>query len=70
MTKNKMDRLRNATIQGGQFDISYWSYSKTPLKQSLTVVLEPGLEELAVKMFNSILIFSGIEESGMLCGTY
>ena len=48
---------------GQQFDISYWSYSKSGIKQSLTV-LDPSLEDHATKMCSSILIYSGLEEPG------
>lgn len=66
ITKSKMERLRSCYAGGniGLFDVSYWSYSKVALKQSLTSMQEPAVEELALKVFNSILIYSGVIESG------
>ncbi|KAL4238111.1 hypothetical protein ACF0H5_002823 [Mactra antiquata] len=66
ITKSKMERLRSCYTGGniGMFDVSYWSYSKVALKQSLTAMQDQAMEELALKIFNSILIYSGIIESG------
>ncbi|XP_055956825.1 myosin-I heavy chain isoform X1 [Patella vulgata] len=65
LTKSKMDRLRNyAAGDTGQYDINYWSYTKIPIKQSLTLIHDPLMEEVAIKMFTSILIYTGVEESG------
>lgn len=63
-----MERLRSCYAGGniGMFDVSYWSFSKLALKQSLTSMQDQALEELALKVFNSILIFSGVIESGKL----
>lgn len=60
-----MERLRSSTMAVGQFDISYWSFSKSAIKQALSV-LDAPMEEQAIKMFSSILIYSGLEEPGML----
>ncbi|KAL3874589.1 hypothetical protein ACJMK2_037577 [Sinanodonta woodiana] len=66
LTKSKMERLRGSFTSNsmGQFDVSYWSYTKVGIKQSLTSVSDPGMEDLAIKMFNSILIYSGVVDSG------
>ena len=63
-----MERLRSCYTGGniGMFDVSYWSYCKTALKQSLTAMQDQNMEELAIKVFNSILIYSGVIESGRL----
>ncbi|XP_062572386.1 myosin-I heavy chain-like isoform X2 [Saccostrea cucullata] len=61
LTKSKMERLRSSTMAIGQFDVSYWSFSKSCIKQALTI-LDPQMEEQAIKMFSSILIYSGLEE--------
>jgi len=63
-----MERLRSCYAGGniGLFDVSYWSFSKVALKQCLTAMQDAAAEELALKVFNSILIFSGVIESGML----
>nr|XP_022328917.1 unconventional myosin-VIIb-like isoform X2 [Crassostrea virginica] len=61
LTKSKMERLRSSTMAVGQFDISYWSFSKSAIKQALSV-LDAPMEEQAIKMFSSILIYSGLEE--------
>lgn len=58
-----MERLRSSTIAAGQFDISYWSFSKSCIKQALSV-LDPQMEEQALKMFSSILVYCGLEEPG------
>lgn len=60
-----MERLRSSTIVAGQFDISYWSFSKSYIKQALSV-LDPQMEEQALKMFSSILVYCGLEEPGEL----
>lgn len=65
LTKSKMERLRSSTMAVGQFDISYWSFSKSAIKQALSV-LDAPMEEQAIKMFSSILVYSGLEEPGML----
>lgn len=49
----------------GHFDISYWSFSKSCIKQALSV-LDPQTEEQAIKMFSSILVYSGLGEPGKL----
>ncbi|XP_022328922.1 unconventional myosin heavy chain 6-like isoform X4 [Crassostrea virginica] len=72
LTKSKMERLRSSTMAVGQFDISYWSFSKSAIKQALSV-LDAPMEEQAIKMFSSILIYSGLEEpvemiQRILCG--
>ena len=66
ITKTKMERLRSCYAGGniGMFDVSYWSFSKLALKKSLTIMQEEAVEDLATKVFNSILIFSGVIESG------
>ena len=65
LTKTKLDKLRSyaSTDAGSNFTIDFWSYTKTPLRQSLTLIHNPVQEETAIKMFNCILIYSGIEES-------
>ena len=68
LTKTKLDKLRSYTSSdsGSNFTVDFWSYSKTPLRQSLTLIHNPAQEETAIKMFNCILIYSGIEESSEL----
>lgn len=63
-----MERLRSCYAGGniGMFDVSYWSYSKVALKQSLTAMQDPTVEDLALKVFNSILIYSGVVDAGKL----
>ncbi|XP_056022495.1 myosin-I heavy chain-like isoform X9 [Ostrea edulis] len=63
LTKSKMERLRSSTMTVGHFDISYWSFSKSCIKQALSV-LDPQTEEQAIKMFSSILVYSGLGEPG------
>ncbi|BFZ12100.1 hypothetical protein BsWGS_15138 [Bradybaena similaris] len=65
LTKTKMDRLRtlSASDANTNFNVDYWSYSKTPIKQSLTVIYDPSIEEAAVKMFVQILMYTGIQEA-------
>ena len=66
ITKSRMERLRSCYAGGniGMFDVSYWSYCKVALKQSLTAMQDPSVEELALKVFNSILIYSGVIDAG------
>ncbi|KAL8585216.1 hypothetical protein ACOMHN_013231 [Nucella lapillus] len=65
LTKTKLDKLRSfaSSDAGSNFTVDFWSYTKTPLRQSLTLIHNPAQEETAIKMFNCILIYSGIEES-------
>ncbi|XP_076097464.1 myosin-VIIa-like isoform X5 [Mytilus galloprovincialis] len=67
LTKSKMERMRKSTIGGGSgnFDDSYWSYSKSCIKHPLTVSLtDPQMEEKAIRMFHCILMYCGVEEAG------
>lgn len=41
------------------FKQSYWSYSKSMLKQPLSVMEDPEVEEVALKMFHSLLLHAG-----------
>ena len=68
LTKTKLDKLRSyaSSDSGSNFTVDFWSYTKTPLRQSLTLIHNPAQEETAIKMFNCILIYSGIEESSEL----
>lgn len=61
-----MDKMRSLSVTDSStsFSVDYWSYTKTPIKQSLTVIYDPSIEETAVKMFIQILVYAGIEESG------
>ncbi|CAL1545802.1 unnamed protein product [Lymnaea stagnalis] len=65
LTKSKLDKLRSLSSSDGStnFSVDFWSYTKTALKQSLTIILDPSLEEAALKMFSQLLIYAGIEEA-------
>ncbi|KAH9515344.1 hypothetical protein Btru_014195 [Bulinus truncatus] len=65
LTKSKLDKLRSLSSSDAStnFGLDFWSYTKTAIKQSLTIIHDPSLEESAVKMFCQILIYAGIEES-------
>ena len=41
------------------FKTSYWSYSKTMVKQPLTVMEEEEMEDIALRMFHSLLLHAG-----------
>ncbi len=43
---------------------SYWTFSKLPFKQSLLALDSCELEDVAIRMFNSTLVYAGIESSG------
>ncbi len=43
---------------------SYWTFSKLPFKQSLLSYDSCELEDVAIRMFNSTLVYAGIESSG------
>ena len=45
------------------FKQSYWSYSKTMVKQPLTVMEDPEIEDIAIRMFHSLLLHAGIVNS-------
>ncbi|XP_059160288.1 unconventional myosin heavy chain 6-like isoform X2 [Physella acuta] len=65
LTKSKIEKLRSLSSADGSsnFSVDFWSYTKTGIKQSLTIILDPSMEESAVKMFSQLLVYAGIEES-------
>lgn len=63
-------RSLSASDASTKFSVDYWSYTKTPIKQSLTVIYDPSIEEAVIKMFMQILMFSGVEESGVSPSLY
>merc|ERR1719171_2977823 len=55
MTQAEMDKA---------FPEKYWSYTKSKLPQTLTVMPDGELENVALDMFNSVLVYSGLASSG------
>ena len=49
------------------FKQSYWSYSKSMLKQPLSVMEDPEVEEVALKMFHSLLLHAGVQLKALYC---
>ena len=70
LTKSKMDKLRSWSSGESVYSVDYWSYTKTPIKQSLTVIPDPSLEENNVRMFHTALVYAGIEEQNKGDGKY
>lgn len=44
---------------------TYWSYSKVPFKHSLIAFESHELDDIAVRMFNSTLVYTGLESVGL-----
>ncbi|XP_074662295.1 pleckstrin homology domain-containing family H member 2-like [Tubulanus polymorphus] len=66
LSRPKIERFRDG--DDCEFKVSYWSYQKSPLRQSLSSFRDSDLEEIAVKMFNSTLIYAGLDNSTNLQG--
>lgn len=45
---------------------SYWTFSKIPFKTSLLAGQSHEVEDISVRMFNSTLVYTGLELSGRL----
>lgn len=43
---------------------SYWSFTRTPFKTSLLHFETHEMEDVAARMFNSTLVYSGLESAG------
>ncbi|XP_065184924.1 unconventional myosin heavy chain 6-like [Sycon ciliatum] len=46
------------------FKQSFWSYSKNRLAQPISIIIGDELEDTGCKMFQSLLIYAGIEKAG------
>ena len=58
----KLDRLQKNKEEKDfekVYKQNYWSYSKSMIKQPLTVIEGPDLEETAIKMFYSLQHHAG-----------
>ena len=62
------DRSGPGTNSGEQDDTdvrgAFWSYSKVPFKHSLLAYESHEMEDVAIRMFNSTLVYAGIESAG------
>ncbi|CAH1792132.1 unnamed protein product [Owenia fusiformis] len=54
-----------SNVRLSHFKPPFWSSSKTEMRQSLMLFESQELEDVAVKMFNSSLIYAGIETGGL-----
>jgi len=54
-----MDDLGDAVLHSG-----HWTFSKVPFKTSLIAGQSHEFEDISVRMFNSSLVYSGLELSG------
>jgi len=54
-----MDDLGDASLHSG-----HWTFSKVPFKTSLIAGQTHEFEDISVRMFNSSLVYSGLEISG------
>ena len=43
---------------------TFWSFSKVPFKHSLLAYESHEMEDVAIRMFNSTLVYAGIESAG------
>ncbi|KAH7940303.1 hypothetical protein HPB52_023017 [Rhipicephalus sanguineus] len=64
LNRNRLDKLRQEYSSEGykSYQHTYWAFGKTPIGQSFLVMAEPQAETTAVKVYSSILIFSGLLE--------
>ena len=53
------DDLRDAALHSG-----HWAFSKIPFKTSLITGQSHEFEDISVRMFNSTLVYSGLEITG------
>ncbi|KAL3224296.1 hypothetical protein MRX96_049550 [Rhipicephalus microplus] len=62
--RNRLDKLRQEYSSEGykSYQHTYWAFGKTPITQSFLVMAEPQVETTAIKVYTSILIFSGLLE--------
>lgn len=64
LNRNRLDKLRQEYSSEGykSYQHTYWAFSKTPIGQSFLVMADTQGETTAIKVFTSILIFSGLLE--------
>lgn len=64
LNRNRLDKLRQEYSSEGykSYQHTYWAFSKTPIGQSFLVMADAQGETTAIKVFTSILIFSGLLE--------
>ena len=63
------DRGGSGSATGDTDDIhdergAFWSFSKVPFKHSLLTYDSHEMEDVAIRMFNSTLVYAGIESAG------
>ena len=62
------DRGGSGTNSGEQDEMdvrgAFWSFSKVPFKHSLLAYESHEMEDVAIRMFNSTLVYAGIESAG------
>lgn len=64
--KSRVDKIRGEYGAGFEqecfksFPQTFWSYSKSPLPQSILVISDPDLECSSINNFNAILAYSGL----------
>lgn len=66
LTKSKMEKLRRYSLgnMDGVFNLAYWSYNKSAIHQSFLAFSDSQEEEMAVRMYNSMLELEGPGETG------
>ena len=67
-SKSKQERTQAAPgcNDPSAFKSGFWSYSKLPLRTPMLALPSEDLDTVALKMFNSILIYSQSEQSKQL----
>eukprot|EP00039_Didymoeca_costata_P024022 m.9005 g.9005 ORF g.9005 m.9005 type:complete len:2048 (+) comp3994_c0_seq1:287-6430(+) len=63
-SKSKMQKYEETGNLAEIYDRRYWSYSKTKMTQPLTQMSTIETQEVALKTFESLLIFAGLAREG------
>ena len=63
-TRKGSESLSDSDDDSSFFKESYWSFSKTPFRQALLALDSRDHDDIAIRIFNSSLVYAGIEAAG------